>query len=79
MPTSMLRWTPFSVMVEPSMASGLDERLVVRDDVLAQPVDLVRPVAQVGVEHRHAGGNQVGVGDPRAVEPVVRLGAPCRP
>jgi hypothetical protein len=42
-------------------------------DVLATPVELVRPLAQYRAEHLVADGDQAGVGDPRAVEAVAGL------
>ena len=42
-------------------------------DVVALAVELVGPVAEHGVELRHRHGDQVGVGDPGAVEAVAGL------
>jgi hypothetical protein len=42
-------------------------------DVVAQAIDLVRALTQNGVEFCQRGGDEVGVGDPGAVEAVAGL------
>ena len=65
----MLFRTPCSV-TGPVVAETSSRAAVVRGDVVPEPVDLVRPVAEDGVEDLAADRHQVRVGHPRAVEPV---------
>ncbi len=44
-----------------------------RRDVVAEPVELVRPLAENGVELRHRDGHEIRVRDPRPVEAVAGL------
>ena len=58
-------WPPGTVEVDQLGRRGVD--------VVALPVDLVRPVAEDGVEAVERDGDEVGVGDPGAVEAVAGL------
>ena len=54
--------------------SGIDSSAASsRHDLLAQPLELVRPLAEHGVEHLGADRHEIGVRDPGAVEAVARL------
>jgi hypothetical protein len=44
-----------------------------RRHVLTQPLELVRPLAENGIELRHRDGHEVWVRNPGSVEPVLRL------
>src|SRR5579884_2898388 len=50
-----------------------EQRRLVQDDVLAQPLELVRPVAEHGVELLRRDRNEIGMGDPRPVEALPGL------
>ena len=72
MPTLTLLRSPASVDL--ARGRGDVEQLAPADlDVLAQAVELVGPVAEHRVEHLLAHRDQVGVGDPGAVEAVAGL------
>ena len=71
-PTETLSCTPASVTSPP--ADGMSSSCGGRDlDVVALPVELVRPVAEHRVELRQRGRDQVGVRHPGAVEAVAGL------
>ena len=71
-PTETLLRRPSSV-ASPGVAATFEEIGGGDGDVVALPVDLVRPLAEHGVERLVGGRDEVGVRDPRAVEPLRRL------
>ena len=76
MPTETLLRSPSSVIV--AGGGGHVEEVGGADrDVVPQPVDLVRPVAEHRVERRLGDGDEVGMRDPGAVEALRRPRAPC--
>ena len=68
-PTLMLLRRPASVTLPPVVVEG--DQVGGRDvDLRALAVDLVRPLAEDAVEHLRRDADEVGVGDPGAVEAV---------
>ena len=71
-PTETFARTPASV-ISPGVAMTFSRSSAPRRDVLAQPLELVRPVAENGIELGHRDRYEVRVRDPGPVEPVLGL------
>ena len=60
-------------MISPGVSESDSRSARGHVDVVAQALDLVRSLAEHGVEHLRRDGNEIRVRDPRAVEAVAGL------